>query len=610
MKITHHAGRLSLDRTVQPGGQGILLTNRAGSYAWLNAAGSGMPISKYQGVFFYAKDRRMMKIIESISPLGAGSITKVDNYLTFVERGREHVTERIVMPRHFSALCYQLSKPMKIELCLDMRESYDSRNFGRYYTQYVEKNRLVVEFVKKTDEKEDSEHGREEYRLFLVIAAKTAAKKGALKEALQPAHRWVKHDYSFDRRRGDEASRYVFSLGTIEAEEFVFAFSGNKQHAHREAAYLQKNMKHLFRRPDVHLPKKLSIPDDNVRMAYLNAVHALSSLSAHHHGYFAGLPWFFQYWSRDSLISAKALMLAGRQEEAKRMLMQYAHHIDHEGRLPARIPAAQLHAADSTGWLFVRLEECWKMHHLSRGEKHRFREALHKALLRIQRYQVQEGLVYNNKRETWMDTDESGNGRAGYRIELHALYLAMHRIMYELEPLRGRAQSEKHLKHLVRKNFWDGRLLHDGCNDPTIRPNIFIAAYAYPHLLTQHEWTACFDHALKALRLDWGGLASIDKRDKRFRKSHTGTKNTSYHAGDSWFFINNMAAIVLHRTDRHRYRSAIQSILKSSTSEILWHGMLGCHAEISSAAKMEPLGCQNQLWSNAMYIELVHELFS
>jgi hypothetical protein len=210
-----------------------------------------------------------------------------------------------------------------------------------------------------------------------------------------------------------------------------------------------------------------------------------------------------------------------------------------------------------------------------------------------------------------MDTDESGNGREGYRIEMQALYLAMHRMMYELEPLPSHVNSERHLKHLVRKNFWDEKknILHDGVNDATIRPNIFLAAYIYPQLLSKEEWMACFDNALAALKLPWGGLSTIDIKDPRFRKDHTGARNTSYHSGDSWYYLNNLAAIVLHRTDRHRYHHTIEQILKASTNELLWQGIAGSHAEISSASKMESQGCQSQLWSNAMYIELVHEIF-
>ena len=146
-------------------------------------------------------------------------------------------------------------------------------------------------------------------------------------------------------------------------------------------------------------------------------------------------------------------------------------------------------------------------------------------------------------------------------------------------------------------------------NDFTIRPNIFIAAYVYQELLTNKEWETCFNNALKYLWLDWGGLSTIDKSNPLFTSESTGENKKSYHRGDSWFWVNNLAALTLSRINNKKFDKNIKKIIDASTEEILWKGCIGCHSELSSAKELSSKGCFNQAWSNAMFIELIDEIF-
>ena len=108
---------------------------------------------------------------------------------------------------------------------------------------------------------------------------------------------------------------------------------------------------------------------------------------------------------------------------------------------------------------------------------------------------------------------------------------------------------------------------------------------------------------LKRLWNPWGGLATIDKSDKRYRGFHTGENPDSYHNGDSWFFLNNMAGVAMARIGG--FSKQVQAILNASTSEILANGALGCAGELSSSDHLESGGAWLQAWSLASYIELV-----
>jgi glycogen debranching enzyme len=94
-----------------------------------------------------------------------------------------------------------------------------------------------------------------------------------------------------------------------------------------------------------------------------------------------------------------------------------------------------------------------------------------------------------------------------------------------------------------------------------------------------------------------------------YKSIHTGEDNRSYHRGDSWFWVNNIAAICMHRLDKERFKNHYQSIINASTNDILWKGAAGASSEISSASSQDSNGCLVQAWSLATYIELIQEIY-
>jgi len=162
----------------------------------------------------------------------------------------------------------------------------------------------------------------------------------------------------------------------------------------------------------------------------------------------------------------------------------------------------------------------------------------------------------------------------------------------------------------ARETFFKGGILWDGENDSSIRPNIFLAHYIFPDLLSKKEWRTVFQNSLESLWLEWGGISTIDKKNALFCHFYTGQNNKSYHRGDSWFFVNNIAAISLHKIDPSFFREYIQKILGASLEDNLFNGFIGHSSELSSSARQDASGCWCQSWSNATLVELVQLFFS
>ena len=155
--VEYRLGKQVLKKEVQ-GDVRALLTNRAGSY--FMAPSSSSQISKYDGFFIYDnEEKEMYKILDSIG-IDFNSLTNEFSSVYLNE------TE-ISMPENKNALV--IIPKEQLTFRFDVKKSYDPRVWGRNFKFTEEKNQIIFEFTKTTDSKEDSTHGEEEYKFFIVV---------------------------------------------------------------------------------------------------------------------------------------------------------------------------------------------------------------------------------------------------------------------------------------------------------------------------------------------------------------------------------------------------------------------------------------------------------
>ncbi|MBI1935404.1 hypothetical protein HYS31_03105 [Candidatus Woesearchaeota archaeon] len=657
MQLIHNLGILSVKKE-EDGNAGFLLTNKKGSYCSF----PGTQNSRYNGLFLFDEAAmRMFKFIESIEVIGNETLTAFRNGFYFTERANNKVVESFFMPSGFNSLIYELSKDNEFNVILDCKESYDNRTFGRYYEIFEEDGCIIIKFTKKTDKREDKAEGQGEFSLHLAIKSdKMIYKKNDA---------WIERSYPLDAQRNSPPNlRYAYNALRMKGSKFVFSMARKKGDAVKECCYVFANLENIKAKEKENffgLLMKNSIrnvvsgskPSNDVKIAYVCCANALNSLvvnSKKSCGVLAGLPWFFQFWARDSLVSLKACSNIDR-EFSEKLLFRFLQAVESDGRLQnfqASPKESRLGSADAAGWLFLRCNDA--VERINRNKSiinsvkksissikengnaspriceyikkcnaavakredgyHRviyeIESSLERCLHGLLKYHAKDGFEVNTSNETWMDAGFGTDTRSGARIEIQAFRLNMYRLMFELTQNHKYKALENVLKNKVRKEFWNGKMLADGLDDFTIRPNIFIAYYAYPELLSREEWEVCFENALKALWLDWGGLSTIDKSSPLYVELSTGEDKRSYHRGDSWFWLNNLAAICMHRLNKAKFQKYIRKIIEASTEEILWKGCIGCHAELSDAKELSSKGCWSQAWSNAMFMEMVEEFNS
>ena len=612
-KVVHVIGSSRVEGSAH--NPSFILTNKIGGYFSL----SDYQSSRYQGAFFN-DNFEMFKAVENIVPLDAGAVTKITNKLYCIEREREQgLKETLFMPLLHNSIGYQLSQEKEVQIDLDVRKAYDTREFGRYYRIYTERNKIIVEFTKKTDMKEDSTEGKKEYTAYIVIDNGKDFRK---------IDEFYPVQYNFDRERNSWPwERHVYKSIIIKAERLVISFSKNKGKAIQENEKLLRNLKNIKEKQKMYISSIKNFRDERITMAYRTACSSLDHLVmtiSNKKGIYAGLWWFFQYWTRDEAISLRALMMQKKYDLVKEILFRHLKQIKPDGAISNQYPSSDLDSADGIGWVMKRCYDLFEELHkkgliteyLSKEDIVFMKKRVEDVVFSLRKHQTVQDFAVNKRLETWMDTDYGGDSREGIRIEIQALRLCTYKLMKLLCKTLNDSigyNMAVHLEHdlakKVRERFWNNGYLKDGINDETIRPNIFIAYYVYPELLSNSQWIKCFKTILPGLGMSWGGISTKGRESPWFCSSHTGENNQSYHRGDSWYWLNNLAAICMHRLHKRKFREYVDKIVEASTEEILFSGAIGHHAELSSAANRESKGCLMQAWSAAMYIEMVEEMF-
>jgi len=578
MQILHKIDKSTISKEIERD-VAFLLANKNSGYTYL----SNGKRSRYGGVFFQTKGK-VYRVIADIAL--DGNIEKIINKLYSIERCSSKNKEFFFMPYGFNSISYELEKGDWIRICLDVRESYDTSNPERSYELSGEDGKIIIKCIKGNDE-------------FFV-----AIKPEKLEYEETGEFKSVYHEKDRDRN-SPPLEMPIYCALKLKSKKIVISFSDDKKTATKESEYVFNNLEKIKKKQETHVKNLIKNKDfkpDEIDLAYKCCINSLDQLTTSD-VILAGLPWFFQCWTRDEVISLKNL----KKDLKKEILLRDLLSLIDDGRIPNILSDSDSGNADAIGWVFKRIDESLEI--FGNEERKFIREKLIESISRLNENYIKDLLIFNNSKETWMDTSFNDNGREGVRIEVQSLLLNTYKLAYRLTRNEKFSQLEKMLREKVREKFWVNGILKDGLDDSTIRPNVFIAAYVYPELLSREEWIKCFENILPRLWCEWGGLASIDKENPLFLSHSTGEDLRSYHRGDSWYFLNNIAALVLYKIDPVKFKRYIDKIVKASTEDILWRGMIGHHSEISSASEQDAQGCGAQAWSDAIYIELIDEMF-
>lgn len=598
----------NIEHTAQIQNPITLLSNKTGSYF-----STSNNQTSYQGLITQRKNS-MYKLIDSIN-----FSLKPEQYIntedkTILIAERTNITYRLENTLTLNIENYE----KEISIDLDFRYLYKNPEFGRIYNIKKENNIIYITYKKYKTEK------LEELQDIYVLAIQI---KNLKEYSLKKLNKWIPKQYSTDKNRGYNPEKYINRTLSFKIKngygKIKISHGNNKQEC-KELLQSKNNYRHL----ELENFKNLQYINEITIAAHsLNKnIHTINLNNQPIKQIFAGWPWFFQFWTRDSLISLGALILLQKNTTVKKILTNYLTLETKKGLINSRMPKSQLSSIDSTGWLFKRyydflyvLQKNKKLiKYYTINELKELNNTLQKIFNDYITNNMKNGLIYSEKNQTWMDTDYQDKGRQGYCIEIQALTLSMIKTLKLLSIILNQKLNQHYLnlekKILIktRKKFYKNNKLADKITDKeqdfTQRPNIYIARYVYPHLFNNQEWEKIILNNLSETWLKWGGLTTISKTHNLYKEEHTGKNNESYHRGDSWYFINNIAITQLYKVNKNFFKNNILKITNASLKDMLFLGAIGCCSEISSAKQQTAQGCLNQSWSSATLIEALFTL--
>ena len=286
-------------------------------------------------------------------------------------------------------------------------------------------------------------------------------------------------------------------------------------------------------------------------------------------GIYAGLPWFNEYWGRDSFIALPgATLVTGRFEEARAILASFAQFQERDpasrfyGRLPNIVKPGSIdyHTTDGTPRWVIALRDYVRY----TGDRALVAELYPNVKASIDgalaNFTDDAGYLLHADNETWMDARRepdkvSYSPRATRANDIQALWYQQLRAGVQFATQRGDTESARRwgsaaarLQSGFGRDFVDPKaatvadhLDAHGAREVQLRPNAFFALDMVDDPVI----------AARVLRTSWRalvypwGVSTLDQADPDFHPYHVAPghyhKDAAYHNGAVWPWLNGIA---------------------------------------------------------------------
>lgn len=436
-------------------------------------------------------------------------------------------------------------------------------------------------------------------------------------------------------KRGTQFSPVILVASRAESHTILFCVGDDAAEAESTAnSYLHNRvtLDHARRERMEKLLRDTYVKTGNARFDKALAWAKLSldalMMNQGSKGIFAGLPWFNNYWGRDTFIALPgATLVQGRFTDAKQILQSFAdfQQLDSSstdyGRIPNIITTTDkaYNTADATPRFVMMARE-----YVERSGDTTFMAEIYPTIIRsidgTLKYHCDSlGFLVHGDQETWMDAagpDGCWSPRGNRANDVQALWAQQLEAGIWFASRFGDAISadlwNKQLQKL-KKNFAPyfilngvvaDRLRQDGSQDMQLRPNqIFTSP-----LLSERERSEVLRSVVNNLTYRYG-VASLSQDDPNFHPYHQYEpyypKDAAYHNGTVWTWLQ---GAVISELCTFGEEELAYTITGNSIHQILDRGAVGTQSELLDAiarpGENEPRlsGTFSQAWNLAEFI--------
>jgi glycogen debranching enzyme len=355
-------------------------------------------------------------------------------------------------------------------------------------------------------------------------------------------------------------------------------------------------------------------------------------------GIFAGLPWFDDYWGRDSYISLPgATLVTGRFAEAKDILRSFAQWQDTVpasptyGRIPNLVTTNSIayNTADGTPRFTMALNE-----YVRYSDDSAFAREMYPAVKTaidgtIAHHMDEHCFLTHGDAETWMDAvgpDGPWSPRGNRANDLQELWYRQLQVGVGLAQVMGDYPSalqwgkiRDSLKENFNRDFVNPKdsllydhLLPDGTADTHLRPNQLFAL----DLLQDSDLRAKIFRNVTEKLVYLHGVVSLSQEDENFHPYHHYSpyyvQDAAYHNGIVWTWLS--GRWIDEATRDHLPDLAFQ-VTDNTIHQMLDRGAVGTISELLDAAprKGDPepqlSGAFSQAWGLAEFIRSFYQSY-
>ena len=386
---------------------------------------------------------------------------------------------------------------------------------------------------------------------------------------------------------------------------------------------------------------EVATDNEKFNQAFLWAVASLDALITKQEmkGIFAGLPWFNNYWGRDTFISLPgATYTLGNFNDAREILLSFANAQDVDpsskyfGRIPNRVTLNEkiYNTVDGTPWFIIQAYNFFNYSNDSDFIKIIYPNLKIALEAAIKNHVDSLGFLTHEDAETWMDAKGPSGAwspRDNRANDIQALWFKQLKYTSELALMMGDIETSKNadsLSKLLKQNFvkyfvdaekgliYD-RLKANNVPDKKIRPNLFFVLNT-PELIPDFRMRLnILSNAMKNLVLPYGVL-SLSQYDENFHPFHHNKQfypqDAAYHNGIIWTW--NTGPVVRALCGFGMAEKAWR-LTEELTHQILERGAVGTISELTDAlprkgeTDVRLSGTFTQAWSLAEYIRNIFQ---
>ncbi len=431
--------------------------------------------------------------------------------------------------------------------------------------------------------------------------------------------------------------------------EFFVSFGYDEADALERAKRVRDGgiRRHQADTAELSLASRIFFPDVELERAlYWSAYSGYTMVTRQYGtGIWAGLPWFRQNWGRDTFIALPGILLTtGRFADARDVLHTFSQfqNLDSAdatyGRVPNRVNNPDdiiYNTTDGTPWLIREAEEYMQYSGDLEFAGEILDLARHYIDGALQNFVGDDGLLYHDDADTWMDARINGDApwsaRGNRAVDIQALWYRSLLSAASIARISGEddlALQWEALAETARSSFsaqfWDGELLADrirpdDSRDTKARPNQLMAI-SVPYLgdfsegqfISPDIQAAVVKNSVDSL-LYPHGIASLDPGHPYFHPRHDQTgmfhKDAAYHNGTIWGWNAGPALTAMLKLGAAELSGGLILNLAYQINSL---GTLGSMSELVEPLLAEdgsvvPSGTFSQAWSVSEFTRVLHQ---